>query len=81
MEFRRVIPRSALIWGVTQGIWVVNRRFETDGPSGDGTGKSRNVGNYQYSLCNISEERIPHLHRSGILKFRTVIKRISSDVL
>jgi hypothetical protein len=39
--------------------------------SNNGTNKfSRNVGNYQYTLRNIPEERRPHLKRGGSEKSR-----------
>jgi hypothetical protein len=38
---------------------------------GDGTYTlSGNVANYQYTLCNIPEERRSHLHRGGSLRSR-----------
>ena len=32
---------------------------------------SRNVGNYQTEMCNVLEERRPHLYRGGSLKPHT----------
>lgn len=38
---------------------------------------SRNVGNYQYALRNIQQERRPYLHRSGSLKSRKVLSCVA----
>jgi len=68
---------SSLFWDFMERRFVVSyRRFGTSyRPHLQGSnslhvwtdGLSRNVGKYQYTLRNISEERICHLNRGGSL--------------
>jgi len=67
-----------VFWDFTERRFVVNyQRFGTTYRSrlqGSNSlhiwtdGLSRNVGNYQYTLRNITEELICHLNRGGSLK-------------
>lgn len=50
-------------------LWDISDYFTLEGMTDT---LSRNVGNYQATLCDISEERRPRLHRDGSLKSRAI---------